>query len=233
MSRSLRGTLALRVYYAAAVAVGGVYLPFFPRWLEARGMFGVRLGVIAAAAPAMGVVAPAAFGTLADALRLRGGLLQLACAGALVTFAALTVAVAVGLPLGFGALFLTALTFAFFRSPMGFIADIVALELAPAAGTTYGRLRLWGSMGFLVTVLVVAHYVDPRAPVVVPAVTTGVVFAALLASLRLPRRTDLPDRGDRQGIRRLLVDGDYRLFLVAVFLGQCGHAAYDLCCGIL
>ena len=62
MTKTARGTLALRMYYATALAVGGVYVPFFPRWLEARGMFGVRLGLIAAAAPAMGVIAPTAFG---------------------------------------------------------------------------------------------------------------------------------------------------------------------------
>ncbi|HZU85592.1 MAG TPA: MFS transporter, partial [Polyangiaceae bacterium] len=143
MSRSARGTLSLRLYYVMSCGIGGVYLPFFPRWLEARGMVGLRLGLIAAAAPAMSVVAPTAFGALADALKLRGGLLQAACAGALLTFGALTLAAAAGAPIGFGALLLVALAFALFRAPMGFIADVVAIELAPRAGTTYGRLRLW------------------------------------------------------------------------------------------
>jgi PPP family 3-phenylpropionic acid transporter len=232
MSRPARGTLALRIYYATGFAIGGFYLPFFPRWLEARGMFGLRLGIIAAAAPAMGVLAPAGFGALADVLKLRGGLLQFACAGALLTFGALTGVAAAGLPLGFGVLFLAALIFALFRSPMGFIADVVALELAPSAGTTYGRLRLWGSVGFLAAVLLAARYVDPRDAVVFPAATTAIVLLALFASLRLPRSADLPDRGDRLGARRLLEDGDYRLFLAAVFLAQCGHAAYDLCFSI-
>jgi PPP family 3-phenylpropionic acid transporter len=229
MTKATRGTLALRVYYTTALGVGGIYLPFFPRWLEARGMFGVRLGLIAAAAPTMGVVAPAGFGALADALRLRGGLLQFACAGALLAFGSLTAFAAAGLPLGFAVLFFAALALALFRSPMGFIADVIAIELAPSAGTTYGRLRLWGTVGFIAVVLVAARYVDPRDPVVVPAVTTGVVFAALVASLWLPRTADLPDRGDRHGAWRLLADRDFRLFLTAVFLGQCGHVAYDLC----
>jgi PPP family 3-phenylpropionic acid transporter len=177
----------------------------------------------------MGVLAPAGFGALADALNLRGGLLQFACAGALLTFGSLTAVAAIGLPLGFGVLFFAALAFALFRSPMGLIADVVAIELAPAAGTTYGRLRLWGTVGFIATVLLAAHYVDPREAVVFPAATTGVVLAALVASLWLPRHADLPDRGDRHGAWRLLAEGDFRLFLAAVFLGQCGHVAYDLC----
>ncbi len=164
MTETPRGTLALRLYYVAAVSVGGIYLPFFPRWLESRGMLGARLGMIAAAAPAMGVVAPTAFGWLADRLRLRGGLLQVACAGALVAFGALALAALDGLTLDFGFLLGVALVFALFRSPMGFVADMVAIEIAPAARTTYGRLRLWGSLGFIVTVPIATHYVDPAAP---------------------------------------------------------------------
>jgi PPP family 3-phenylpropionic acid transporter len=232
MTKTVRGTLALRLYYLTALGVGGVYLPYFPRWLEARGMVGLRLGLVAAAGPAVGVVAPTLFGALVDALKLREGLLQLACAGALLTFGALAVAAAAGLPLGIGVLFVATLVFAFFRSPMGFVADLVALELAPAAGTTYGRLRLWGSFGFLVAALLAARYVDPRDAVALPAVTTGVMLAALIASLRLPSRANLPQRGEPHGARRLLADGEFRLFLAAVFLGQCGHVAYDLCFSI-
>jgi PPP family 3-phenylpropionic acid transporter len=232
MSKSAPGTLALRLYYVAACAVGGLYLPFFPRWVQARGLLGARLGIVAAVAPAVGVLAPTVFGALADALGLRGGLLQLACAGALSAFGALTVVAAFGLPLGFGTLSAAALVFALFRSPMGFIADVVAVELAPAAGTTYGRLRLWGSLGFIGAVLPAARYVDPRDPVVFPAVMTGIVLATLLASLRLPRRVALPSAGPRHGAWRLLRAGDFRLFLVAAFLGQSGHAAYDLCFSI-
>jgi MFS transporter, PPP family, 3-phenylpropionic acid transporter len=232
MTEKARGTLAIRLYYVAAVAVGGVYLPFFPRWLEGRGVFGARLGVVAAAAPAMAVVAPSAFGALADAMRWRGGLLQAACAGALVTFGSVAAMAAAGWPLGFGVLLASALCFALFRSPMGFVADIVAIELAAAAGTTYGRIRLWGSLGFIVTVPVATRYLDPLAAAGFPIVVTAIVLGALLASLRLPRHAELPgprDRGDRRGARELVGDADFALFLVAVFLGQCGHAAYDLC----
>ncbi|MDP9000757.1 MAG: MFS transporter [Myxococcota bacterium] len=228
MTKTARGTLALRLYYVMACGIGGVYLPFFPRWLEGRGMLGLRLGVIAAAAPAMGVFAPTVFGVVADALRLRGGLLQLACAGALLTFGALAAAAVAGFPIGFWVLLLAALLFALFRSPMGFVADVVALEMAPAVGTTYGRIRLWGSLGFIAAVPLATQYVDPVRAAAFPLAVSAFVVAALLASLRLPRRADMP-RGNRRGARQLLKEADFRFFLIAVFLGQCGHAAYDLC----
>jgi hypothetical protein len=45
--------------------------------------------------------------------------------------------------------------YAAFRSPMVMLADVVALERARSAGTTYGRLRLWGSVGFLMAALAI------------------------------------------------------------------------------
>jgi PPP family 3-phenylpropionic acid transporter len=195
-------------------------------------MLGARLGLIAAAAPAMSVVAPSAFGALADALRLRGGLLQIACAGALAAIGALAVVAAFGWPLGFGLLLSVALAFALFRSPMGFVADLVAIELASTAGTTYGRLRLWGSVGFIVTVPIATRWLDPSAPAPFPLVMSAIVLGALLASLRLPRRSHLPHaprRTDAPARAPAGFDRNFLLFLAAVFLGQCGHAAYDLC----
>jgi PPP family 3-phenylpropionic acid transporter len=204
-------------------------LPFFPGWLEARGMHGIRLGLITAAAPAMGVLAPAAIGTVADALGLRGGLLQVACTGALVSWGALTAAAGLGAPLGFGTLLVAALAFALFRSPMTMLADVTAIERARTGETSYGRLRLWGSLGFAGSVLVAARVVDPHALMAFPLLTCGALVAALLASLRIPSRAELPGRGDRRGALVLLASPDFRLFLAAAFLGQCAHAGYDLC----
>jgi PPP family 3-phenylpropionic acid transporter len=225
----MRGSVSLRAYYLAAFAAGGLYLPFFPRWLEARGMRGIQLGVVAAAAPAMGVLAPTAIGAMADALGLRGGLLRVACAGALVSWGSLTLAAACGAPLGFGTLLVAAVAFALFRSPMTLIADVTALEGARSAGTSYGRLRLWGSVGFGGSVVVAARFVDPTRLLTFPIVTTAALAAALLASLRIPSRVELPDRGDRRGALEMLAAPDFRTFLGAAFLGQCAHAGYDLC----
>jgi MFS transporter, PPP family, 3-phenylpropionic acid transporter len=228
----MRGTWTLRVYYVASYAVGGIYIPFFPRWLEARGMVGLKLGMICAAAPAMGLLAPTAFGVVADRLAIRVGLLQFACGGALVAFATLAAIVALGVPLGFSGLLVAALVIAMFRSPMSLMADVVALERAPTVGTTYGRLRLWGSLGFLAATLLAGFWVDPHDALPLPVVCSGALVAGFASSLALPRRTELPARGDRHRVGQLLAEADFRLFLVAMFLSQCGHVAYDMCFSI-
>lgn len=192
-------------------------------------MLGLQLGVISAAAPAMGLFAPTVFGVLADALALRTGLLQFACAGALTAFSVVALAAGLGAPLGFGALFLAAVAIALFRLPMLLMADVVALEHAPGMGTTYGRVRLWGSLGFLAAALLAGCVVDPRRAVPVPLACTLGITAALIAAFALPRGSRLPVRPERRGVGHLLAESDFRLFLFAAFLGNCAQAAYDMC----
>ncbi|MGA2447832.1 MAG: MFS transporter [Polyangiaceae bacterium] len=225
----MRRVATLCVYYFMAFAVGGAYLPYFPRWLEARGMLGTRLGMISAAGPATGMVAPLVIGVLADRMGLRGGLLQVAWAGALATLAALTALAYLHVPLGFVTLFAAALLLALFRSPTTLVADVLALEHTAAGTASYGRVRLWGSIGFMTTAVVVPYVMDPADSLQFPLGLTAITLSALVAALALPSRAGLPARTAPEAWRSLWIDADVRLFCLTAFLYQCGHVAYDLC----
>src|SRR5262249_50973742 len=124
----------LRLYYFVIFSVLGMYLPFFPRWLEGRGIRGISMGVVSATVPAMSLLAPPVFGFIADALRLRGALLRLACAGAFLSFGSIACFAAAGRPITFWVLLAAMAAFSFFRSPMVMIADVLTLEAAPDSG---------------------------------------------------------------------------------------------------
>ena len=219
----------LRVYYFVSFAALAAYLPFFPRWLEARGIQGLSMGLIAATFPAMGLVGPPCFGIVADAFQLRGSILRLACGGAFLAFSAIAAASLAGRPLGFGALLMAVAVFSLFRSPMVMMADVVALEQVKDAGTTYPRVRLWGSIGFLLTAVAVGRFVDPTELAPVPVAIAGGLFVALAASFALKARGVLPPRPVPGHVRALLEARDFRLFLAASFLGQSAQSAFDLC----
>jgi PPP family 3-phenylpropionic acid transporter len=218
----------LRIYYFVTFAVLGVYLPFFPTWLEAQQLRGASIGVVTAAMPAMSVIGPPAFGLLADALGLRGGILRLSCAGALLAFAAIAATSHAGVALGFAGLLSLVAIFAFFRSPMVMIADVLALESASAAGTSYGRLRMWGSLGFLLAAIAVGRFLDVRSAAL-PMAISAALLLALVTSFSLPAKSSLPARPVPGQLRALLSSTDFQLFLVAAFLGQGAQSAYDLC----
>jgi PPP family 3-phenylpropionic acid transporter len=219
----------LRLYYVTSFAALGVYLPLFPPWLEAQGVHGLAMGLVSATLPAMGILGPPVFGAIADALGMRGSLLRVACAGGALAMAAIAIAAFVGKPLAFGGLLVACTAFAFFRSPMVPLADVLALELERDRGYSYGRMRLFGSSGFLVAVAIAGRFVEPRHPVLLPAAVAILLLFALGSAWLLPAgRGEEPPRVPG-GARDLLAAPDVRLFLVTAFLGQCATSAYDLC----
>jgi PPP family 3-phenylpropionic acid transporter len=219
-----RARLALAVYYFAAFASLGVFFPYFPTWLEARGMTGLSMSSIVALRPVMGVIGPIGFGLLADAFGLRGSLLRLACLGSCMAFGVLAVAGLLNKSLGFQALFVVMLLFSFFRAPMTMLADASALE----RGGSYGRLRLWGSLGFMVLALVTGWTIDPTELAPLPVAVTLLLAAAWLAARAVPTPTARPARPVFRDARRLAVSADYRLFWLATVLWMASHAGYDL-----
>ncbi len=221
--------IPLRLYYVACFAMMGIYLPFFPRWLEARGIDGFAMGAVSAIMPAMGVLGPPLFGLLADALALRGVLLRLACAGAALAFTAIASLFLLGYAPGVGVLFLLVLVFGLFRSPMIMIADVVAMEQAERGATTYARIRLYGSLGFLVAALLAGRFLDLTAAFAFPVSMAATLFAALLFAWPLPTRSVLPPVPSSEQARALVSKRSYRLFLLILVFAQAAHASYDLC----
>jgi MFS transporter, PPP family, 3-phenylpropionic acid transporter len=222
--------LALRLYYFFSFAALGIHLPFLPPWLEARGVLGLGLGVTLAMLPAMGLIAPPAFGLIADVFGLRGYLLRIACGGAALAFAALALGPSLaGHPLGFTGLFLAILAFAFFRAPMIPMADVIAMEEAKSGSATYPRIRIWGSIGFLIAVVVAGRFLDPTHITALPYVVAALLFAAQLASIALPSRTATPPVPSPGHVRALLRSRDFPVFLGASFLSQAAHCCYDVC----
>lgn len=222
----------LAAYYAASFASLGVFLPYWPRWLAARGVEGVALGLCVAVVPAMAIVAPIVVGHVADVFRLRGALLRVACAVAAIAFGAIAAAGAGPLAGGAsasGVAFLLAATavFALARSPMVMLADVLALE-APGGARGYGRVRRFGSIGFLLAAVATSSLVPIDHRFAVPLLVALACAAAFVAALGLPARATPLPRPERAGVVAFLRQPGIGWFLLASVLLHLAHAAYDV-----
>src|SRR6187551_3250733 len=84
--------IKLRIYYFVAFGALGLYLPFFPSWLLARGFTGFQLSLLVTLLPLCQLISPSTVGLLADRWGLRGRMM---------TFCAVTTAVGMtGIALG-------------------------------------------------------------------------------------------------------------------------------------
>ena len=206
----------------------GIYVPYFPNWLRARGLTGLEWSLVSAVLPFSSMLAPPLFGMIADAFGLRGSLLRWAAFGAALSFAAITVFVSLDGNLSFPLLLTLVCSFALFRTPMHLIADVLALETTVA----YGRIRLWGSMGFLLAAPMVGWWLPLETPVMLPLAITLAVVAAWGVSHGLPKNGTIPERAVWALVRDALRSSECRRLLAAAVFGQAAHAAYNLCISI-
>lgn len=137
----------LSLLYAILFFELGVNLPFFPLWLQAQSLDSDAIGVILATPLLIRVVANPAVGALAD----RSGRIATA-----LTLCAMLVAAGTGLltvARGFWPILLVVIAIALAQGPLIALADAMTLGRlagAPRSELAYGRIRLWGSLGFAV-----------------------------------------------------------------------------------
>jgi len=138
----------LQVVYTAIGAGVGSLLPFLVLYLTWRGLSPTQAGLVIGLMSAVGVLAVPAWGLLADRALGVGSALRLsfllaAVAGVVLLMAGRSVPLIV----------LSAAVLAAMRAPGEALADtLTVVLLRDAAIRSYGRVRLWSSIGFAVAV---------------------------------------------------------------------------------
>jgi MFS transporter, PPP family, 3-phenylpropionic acid transporter len=215
----------LRIYFFISYAAFGVYLPFFPAWLEAQGFAGPRMGALVSLVPLFSLLSPLIVGLLADGMGLRGRLITIC--SCLMAGGMTLLALGAGLvsPLPFSLVALSMVIFSVFRAPSSGLGDVLAME----SHSNYGRLRLFGSVGFLCAAFAAGRFIDVTQPLVVPALLAVGLWCGALMSLWLPKTTHLPPRPALKDAQELLRQPGFRWLSGAVLLTFMSHSSYDLC----
>lgn len=140
-----RGMWAAKLYYFSFFAALGAIAPFFNIYLQQRGLSGTEIGTLGSLGPLVALVANPFWGTMADRFQLHQLILAVCvlAAGILsVPFIALH---------GFVPILLLLLAMIFFRTPVPALVDTAVMGMIAHNGASYGRQRLFGSIGFLLT----------------------------------------------------------------------------------
>ena len=175
----------LALFYTAYFAVAGIMLPYWPAWLESRGLAPVTIGAILAVGFWIKLVAHPAMAAIADASGALRGLTVLLAGGALVVYAAFGTANEV-----WHYLVLAALAGITFQSIMP-LGEALALAEIKARRLDYGRIRIAGSLSFMAAAALCGWAVDHhRAGVVLPLALAALVGLVLATTALPPRRVE-------------------------------------------
>lgn len=220
---TLRCWLGFAGFYVASFAVLGVYMQYFPGWLRSEGrLTEAEVSFVLSAQ----TIARTLLGTFwAQQVDRAGGArgvligLSLASVGAFALFA-------VSHALAFA--WCAAFVFGALYSPMYPIVDAAAMQAGHARGFSFGRLRMVGSVAFLVVILVVGACLDRFGTTIVhPVLAVGIV-AMVLAAFALPRHGPRPAAvaGPHAPWWALLKSRPLVLLLIASAFIQGSHATY-------
>jgi len=210
----------LAAFYAAAFLLVGIQLPFWPIFLAGRGLSAGEIGFVLAAALWIKVLVNPLAGLLADRSGRRRGVMILLAAINLAGFLLF-------LPIDglWPLLLVNALTTTAASSllPLG---ETLALGIVYAKQLDYGRIRLWGSVSFILGALGAGAFVTAAASEVVLTLLIGAAALNVLACLQLPAPVAAPRGIVRADWRRLLLDRRQLLFLAAATAIQASHSVY-------
>jgi PPP family 3-phenylpropionic acid transporter len=198
----------------------GAFAPYFSLYLSSVGIAAGGIGLIMALPQLVRIFAPHLWGWLAD----RGGhRLRVARIGTLtgtVIYCGLFAAQ------GFEALFAVVLLMSFFLSASLPQVEITTLAHLGERSAEYGRVRVWGSIGFIAAVLVVGYVLD-RLPL---AVLLWIMLAILVAVTGLlmlvPEAARAEHPHDSVPIWHVIRDPQVVALIVACALMAVAHGPY-------
>ena len=139
-----RFVFRLSLFYSAFFIYLGLSMPFVPAWLAAKGLDARQIGMVLAAPMVVRVVAVPLATRLADRLGMLQRALVLAAFASVVGFAL------VGAASGFAAILATYAIATAVLAPVLPFADTLALRGLKGRAASYGSVRLWGSVTFIV-----------------------------------------------------------------------------------
>ncbi len=207
-------------YYFFYFAFVGAFSPYFGLYLQSLSFSAWDIGLLMSQMQLMRLVGPYAWGWLADRGHGRVGIVRLAGG---ISF------------LGFLAFFwldrlepmLAAMAIlAFFWSAALPLVETLTFDHLKGQPGRYGRIRLWGSVGFIIAVLGTGALLDWVPEEALLWVCALILAGILLFSLLLPEASPRPCPGVQPPVGRILAQPRVRALLAACFAMSAAHGAY-------
>ncbi len=207
-------------FYFFYFATLGVLVPYWGLYLQSVGFTPVDIGNLVAILMVSRIVAPMVWGWIADHREGRMTVVRLA--------AFLTVAAFCGAFFGTGFWWLAAvmLLFSFFWNASLPVLEVFVMRHTAARPGAYGRVRLWGSIGFIVAVTALGLVIDARGPWWVLPALLVLMFGIWSFSLTLPESELKGELAHPGPLREVLLRPEVFAFLLACLLMQVSHGPY-------
>lgn len=209
----------ISLQYFIYFAILGVFLPYFNLYCHHLGFSGIQIGALSSMRSIILVVFAVLWSGIADRYQFRKAIfIACSCAGTIVwTFYFfhdnfLMILIITG-------------SYSIFNAPIISFLEAMTIEVLGKKKSSYGTIRAWGSIAFIVMVLFMGYLIDVLSTrIILMAVFIGSILQTGL-SLRMPHV-----RRVRTGTFRLSLGRFFRkrvvVFLLCAFLMLMSHGTY-------
>ena len=207
-------------YFAYFLMLGGI-APFFSLYLNKLGFSGVQIGILLALMPLARVVAPPAWAWLADHQGRRRPLVRMTTAAAAVSCTGFLFAKS------FAGLFVVILLLnVFWCAALPLVEATTMAHLKGRLGD-YGRIRVWGSVSFMLSVIVLGQILDYTGILWLPLMLVALFTVNAMAAWILPVDRAHAHHEEHVPLREILRRPEVLALFAACFLMALAHGPYN------
>lgn len=211
----------LSAFYFFYFATLGAFLPFWSLYLKHQAFTANQIGELTACLIVTKIVTPHVFGWLADKSGRRLALIRLSTLLSALLFAGFLTEASY---LWFA---LISLSFSvFWNATLPQFEAATLFHLKNRLSHHYSRIRLWGSIGFILAVLGIGQLLDYCSIDYLPHIITTLLGLNALVAMITPDVKEHPLIESPQGLRHILYRRETIAFFTVYLLLQLSHGPY-------
>jgi PPP family 3-phenylpropionic acid transporter len=207
-------------FYFFYFAFVGAMAPFWGLYLKSLEFNAFEIGVLMSLFQVMRIFAPNVWGWFADHFGRRVLIVQVAASMSLLTFLGMFFGT------GFWWLFAVMSLISFFWSASLPLVEATTLSHLGDRTAKYGRIRLWGSVGFIVSVIVLGYILDVLPIRTLLWAILGMMAGLVLFSHYIPEALAARHDSDHLPLWHILRRPGVLAFFLGGFLMAAAHGPY-------
>jgi PPP family 3-phenylpropionic acid transporter len=210
----------LSTFYFCYFATLGSFLPFWSLFLKESGFTAAEIGELTALMVGTKVIAPNLWGWIADYTGRSLRIIRVASFLAALLFAGFLYQVS------YQWYAVVTICFSFFWNATLPQFEAATLHHLKGESHRYSDIRLWGSIGFIVTVLGVGHLLDLYPINLLPVLIVAILSAIWLITMITPEVITAKASQAAVGIGQIIKQPEVVAFLLVYLLLQASHGPY-------
>jgi PPP family 3-phenylpropionic acid transporter len=207
-------------FYFFHFAFIGAFAPYWSLYLKSLSFGAFQIGVLMSLLHVTRIFAPAAWGWLADHTGKRLLIVRSAAITGLISYCA------VFFGQSFTWLFVTMALMSFFWSASLPLIEATTLSYLGESTAKYGRIRVWGSIGFIFAVTSVGYLLDSTDIAALLWAVLGFKLGIVIFSRQIPEGEIVVHAADSQSIRQIFKRPEVLAFFAACLLMALAHGPY-------